>query len=159
MSTAVITKSLKSGQTLEVMIGKGNRPEVLIDGETACAGLPEELRKPQGDVTHHIGRKVGFTADETAAIMAAYRAANPPTLREQRGALVNELRGLQDNQDADYERGHESDGSAAHAAARKWDAKIEAARQAVADFDAAHPEVMEEVAAEKAERVQRNRWQ
>ena len=153
----ILTKTAKTGQTITVSL-RGTTLEVALDGKTVASGSLQELATPRGDVTHHLGGKVGFTAAEAETLRAAQRAASPPSPAEQRRLLAARPGGLQDERLAAYERGHASDGSAAHAAAGRWDAEIEAARQALAEFDAAHPEVLAAIRAEKSEIAARHAW-
>lgn len=100
---------------------------------------------------------VSCPAEIAAQIEAqvAELAAAPPSLEEQRADLVAELQGAQDAKDAAQERAYNSDTGRGWDKVRKLDAEIEAARQALADFDRAYPEVIAAIEAERREATER----
>jgi hypothetical protein len=168
MSQIIFTKTATSGQQIEVQMEEladgRHQGRLTLDGKYMSSwGRAALIDQPKGDITHYIGR-VGLTTAEAAQIngtLAQADAASPKARlvarREERRLLVCEYQGFEEAADAAFERGHESDGSAAWTAKRAYDGRIEAARVKLAEFDAAHPEVLEAIRAEKDEAHQR--WQ
>lgn len=172
MSEIILTKTASTGQAVEVRLQEvlpGQfRALLYLDGKWSDGpSRPEALPQAKGDITHYLGRKpaVGFTANETAVILAEIalatsKARTTPegqlrTLRQERAALVATYHGLQDDARAAFDRGMESDGSAAWTAKQRFDTRINAAWAAIQSFDAAHPEVMDAINAEKQAAMER----
>lgn len=160
----LFAKDTKAGR-FEVRIEQGlggSTMAAYLNGERHAQGTPYRLDNKTiarlgGEITHVMG-KVGLTTAECEAIQSAFSAAataarNPlETLRIERRALVCAWQGAMDDQESAQERGHNHDGSAATAAYRSHQAAVDAAAAALRQFDAAHPEIAAEIAAERAER-------
>lgn len=108
---------------------------------------------------HIFNGKVGLSKAEGQILIAHERAyAATITIEMSRADLVAEYRGLIDEQDAAYTRAHDQQDARAMQIKMGFDAKIEAAAQAIRDYDAAHPEETAARNAERAARVESNRW-
>lgn len=146
----ILTKTSRSGQQIVISrIPDTRSAHVTVDGKFAADGYPERLRQAKADVTHHIGGKIGLTAAEAAIVETALRQ---PSLADQRRRLVTRYAGLIEVREAAWERGLEHDGSRAAQQAADVDAQIRQAEEALVEFDAAHPEVLQALEAAKAER-------
>lgn len=154
----IFTKTATNGQLIEVhaheTLPGSWIAQLSIDGKYISGpSRPQALKTPKGDVTHFLGEKpaVGLTASEAAIITAELDAriaawkATPAgvhyALRNERERLLAEYRGALDEQEAAFEHGHKSDGSSAWIAKKAAQPKIDAAREALAAFDLAHPEI------------------
>jgi len=91
--------------------------------------------------------------------MREARTQQPRDPRDERRDLGNRIAGLRDEiahrQERAWERGDERGGVTPDA---ELSAKLEEAEGALAEFDAAHPEVLEEIAAEKQRQLERGLW-
>lgn len=135
-------------------------------GKTVVAVIP--LRKQD--------RKVGLTAEQVADLLAEAETSRTDEQRARLAAAqerldARRLRGERESlvrtynswmaevtRDDLYESEHEHINLARQREAKAAEPKLEAARIALAAFDAAHPEVLAEIKAEEATRVERNRW-
>lgn len=167
----IIDRLTSRGQRLEIYIEPSRKNQLLIhlDGARVAFGWPTALsardaaRAPAG-ITHSVGSgkvTVGLTADD----MAAYAAAcveDPNAARKaleiECRALVATIAGLYDDQSAAYERAHARQDPRAMAIRARYDAPIAEAEAALASFDAAHPEIIAAIKAERAEATERNKW-
>lgn len=120
----------------------------------------EHLRK--AGFSHLLGSTVALHADEVDRLNAAFDAAketNPHTLRSRRESLVHEINRLGDTAHDDHVEAIER--ASATGRYRQPDdriAEIAKAQAALAEFDAAHPEIVAEIQREHAESVKRNMW-
>lgn len=168
MSQVIFTKTASTGQQIEVRL-KEYLPGVFIaqlflDGQFVFGeDKPTLLKQPKGDITHWMGRQgkaIGLTTAEAQIIQSAIEQADAAAketpegtqrrLRQERESLVATYQGLMDEADAAFERGMESDGSSAWRAKMAFSARITDAQLAVEKFDAAHPEMLDAINAEKA---------
>ena len=103
---------------------------------------------------------------EDVAIDAAYAQLqeiyhnSPEALRSRRDSLSINLSSLLDAEHAAYTAKieHISEHGFTPKSNRDFSAEIAAAKQALADFDAAHPEIIAAIVAEKEESSRRNMW-
>jgi hypothetical protein len=165
---AVITRTGSKGQAVEIGVvidGSAAWVYAKVDGKTDATVLgPGRLSKPQmheGRIyTHHIGH-VGILADELPLIESALAEANreasqtPAGLREQRLTLVAAIAGALDETEAARERGYNED----IGRIPSYDSpEYRAAKQALAEFDATHPEVKAALEQERQESIKRHMW-
>lgn len=160
MSQTIISRNTQSGLPVEIRIEtEGDRrfANALVSGKSTGSGIPGKLPKRVGDFTHIVG-KVAITTAEYDLIIAALRA--PKTdLRSQRASLLATYQGLIEDAEAAFNHLHAQENTdAAYRAKADAEPKIAAALQAIRDFDAAHPEIVEAIKADKAETADRNRW-
>lgn len=91
--------------------------------------------------------------------MRQAREQQPRDPRKQREMLANSIAGLYaeitHRKEQAWERGDERGGVTPDA---ELSAKLEEAEEKLAEFDAAHPEVLEEIAAEKQRQIERGLW-
>lgn len=116
-------------------------------------------------ITHHTAG-VGLTTDEAAQVRAAVAQVTPveATLRAERQALVSEIRALLDEGDYRAEKYHAAGAGDGHEYQIKaeYERQAQAVRARLAEFDAAHPEIVTaikaEQEAERRESVARHMW-
>lgn len=179
MDALLLTKTSKAGATIEVYgidadAECGYRAyRVLIDGkqagkdEWAITKLSPHLQRQLPGYTHmHESAKVAFAAEEAATITAsreaafaasaaAQSAANPMAgLRAERRKLAIAVSAALDAERAVSNRYMDSGDAADYRSSKRERAELATAQQALADFDAAHPEVAAEIAAERKARVE-----
>lgn len=137
--------------------------------------LPDSHRR--GAVTHFISCNppIALTTDEAAKIEAALSelyagwletddgrshvaAQRIPDLLRQRDGLIAAYQGLCDEQADQFERAHARQDATAWQIKERYEARIESAAKAVRDFDAAHPNVVAAIKAERAADVERALW-
>jgi hypothetical protein len=134
---------------------------------------PHPLERAQNGCTHYlcIGEQ-GIGLDEGTAqqITEAQQKAQAEIdnrsdvvrkrLREERDNLVRAVTGTYQDQRAAAARSHESgEGTGAWVRVQEsYDEEIAAANQALADFDAAHPDVIEEIKQGAEESRKRHEW-
>jgi len=119
----------------------------------------QEIVKDGQRYTHVIGRKVALTAVEAEsfdAAMTAWIRAQPLPLDAQRAKLVNEIGSLRDEQTATFERLHAREDARAWSAKNSYEPKIAAAAEALAAFDAEHPEIIAAIREQREIERQRN---
>lgn len=134
---------------------------VTLAGKRVFAGAPGiitvQVRQQNGipsEYTHIAG--VPILASEYAAYQAAADATSEPVdLGAQRRQLVADYNALCEAQEDAYNRAHDRGDARAGTIRDAYEARIDAARQAVIDFDAAHPEVMAQIGIERADGVAR----
>lgn len=175
----LVTRTLRDGRQLAVVVEEYTRGRygavASIDGAFAARGGVLELdrataRKLPG-YTHYLAHSkapVALRADEAATLLEAIEAANraytqtddgrQEALRRERERLVSDYRGATEDQADAYERAHAREDVLAWDVRRSWDGRIAEARAALAAFDAAHPEIVEEIRAEKQAAAERHRW-
>jgi len=88
--------------------------------------------------------------------LAAEWAATPAGLRSQRDSLEMGVRGALEDARLAREQAFEDD--CAHGLPGYDTSAVLAARSALAEFDAAHPEIVKELKADEAAAVERNKW-
>lgn len=174
----IFSKQTTDGRAVVVFggeyLGEAIIRKVTING-VASKGISSNvysLPQPQDVATHYIAGKppVGLTTAEAeqiitelAALQAVIDATIAPVaaisnLRNERRDLIAQHAGLCDEQTYQFERAHAlQDANAWHIKA-SYDTQIATAEQSIVDFDAAHPEVLAAIEAERAESVERNRW-
>lgn len=125
------------------------------------------VRRPDGEIetvmqdgkfyTHATRRKMveATKAAGRGDILSFEEVVPEPTLEQTRRNLVASIRGLIDESDAAFERAHEREDVMAWPSKIKADAKVEEARRALTDFDAAHPEIVAAIRGEQRERAER----
>jgi hypothetical protein len=176
MAVKKIVERTTGGHTVEILVyGYAGKPivESYVDGkQDHCQGAPgpipagkEDVAKAKG-YTSTVGR-VALTAEETEAVREALAAvaaeieaetlaADPLThLKSRRRALAEDLAGLREEdrhrREAAWER---EDEAGAFRTSPKLAVQIAAAETALADFDAAHPEVLASIEAAEAAAVE-----
>lgn len=151
----VLTKTTKDGRQVSLESTDGYRVAVVLAGTTVATGDICKARVKGYDKAQWIAaEKVLLTAAEYATCDTAMRTLRHPAPRT-RESLADEYAGWMDEWDTRRQRHIESDGlSGSQAAIREAEEKAEAAREALAAYDAAHPE---ETAARKAEREESRR--
>lgn len=148
MNNPILTKQTKTGQTLEIFpAGAPKHFECRLDGKVVASSYIEPLQKAQGEVTHHIGRKVALTDAEVATL----RASLPVDYAAQRRALVLAYYAALDTLDTEHSRMMASDGGYSPRDTRP---QIEAAAAALQAFDREHPEVAAAIQAESLRRFE-----
>jgi ribosome recycling factor len=120
------------------------------------------IRRPNGQVETVDKAGEFFSSAMRQKMTAATKAAGrgeiinfeeivpPPTLEEQRRELVAAVRDALDEASYQYERAHAREDARAEIIRREYDAKATVARAALEAFDAAHPEIVETLRANKA---------
>jgi hypothetical protein len=164
----IISRTGSKGQAIEIgtMIdGSAAWVYAKVDGKTDATVLgPGKLNKSVTangrTYTHRIGN-VGILAEELPAIESALAQANheaaqsPAGLREQRLTLVAKIAGALDETEAARERAYNRD----IGGIPSYDSpKYRAAKQALAEFDAAHPEIKAALERERQESIKRHMW-
>lgn len=136
-----------------------------VGGKYIYAGtnVTERAGLPAGG-THCFGPIV-FDEQNAAALQAAIdsHAAQDPTviemtLREQRRLLATDVAAYADAGDNHRSRAWERGDERGGVSENEWDAKASAARQALRDFDAAHPEIIAAIDAERQRAADEAMW-
>lgn len=141
-----------------------------VDAPGAFGGTPKLAAIKAQGVTHVLTNasrtvSIALFAAEAAPILAeidrrrdAY-AASPEGraagLRSEREALVAAVDGAIEDQADAYDRAHDRQDAAAEIIRREHQPAVDAARAALAAFDAAHPEVADAIRAERMARADR----
>lgn len=135
----LITKTTRDGKPLTITFD-GDLFIATVGGvELARHGLPGAQVRVKGEMVHVFAGKVGLTLAEGTILRAAYDARPRRPAPITREGLVATYAGLVDAQAVAYER-------------------IEAARQAIREYDAAHPEETAARQQAAAASLERNRW-
>lgn len=150
--TTLLVKIMSTGKTLEVLYtGHLGRVSCILDGDKLDDAYINKLHTPQGDITHYIATipKIGLTkaeADTIHAAQAEMKAADPNT---QRAAILEKMRSALDSYD--YHT-HKDDGGTGlrFADAAKYENAYQASKKELVEFDAAHPELVKDIADKKA---------
>lgn len=153
----LITKTTRDGKQL-VITQHGGDFVATLDGaqilQVATPGMWVAAKQ-----LHILGGKIGLSRQEGEMLIAARRAwADGIVVEPTRADLIATYQGLLDEQAAVYERAHDRQDARAMQIRMSYDAKIEAAAQAIRDYDAAHPEEAAAREAARAESLERNRW-
>ena len=149
--------------------------EIGIGGVVWCATLDgADEGKLYTPTTHDIpaeARALGFTARigrvgltqerheilrAEAARLAVEYSMRPAALREKREDLCNEIRWA--TEDAREARDKAFEVDCINGLPGYNTPAVQAARKALADFDAAHPEIVDAIEAEREERRKRHEW-
>lgn len=164
MTDVIVDRQVKQGRLTISIAERGYAVEIdgkhVLDGRAieAVSDLALATFEPtkkmvailrKAGFSHVMDRMVGLHLSEAAALEVA-RAMTPLGLKDQRARLANNLGGLRETAWNAQDRYVAND----LLGRRPTDltAQIEAARVALADFDAAHPEVIAAIeAAKKAE--------
>jgi len=168
-----ITWTAGNGAEIEIVVGEyldSATAAAYVAGRRELQSAPAMLKTPAkiGDnlIVANIG-KVGLTQDrldQVRAMMAAMQAeidARPDVqmrkLVAQRKRLVAEISYTLDAAHEDHVRYIEraSANGFARRSTRDFAAEVQSARAALAEFDAAHPDVVAKIAAEKADATAR----
>lgn len=155
--TALITKTTSQGKQIIIAHIDGEFVATLDGTEIARHVMPG-MYVPAKQL-HIFAGKVGMSKSE-GQIMIDHERAYAATIvvEMSRADLVAEYHGLVADQDAAYNRAHDRQDARAMAIRESYEAKIEAAAQAIRDYDATHPEEAVARKAERAESIERNRW-
>lgn len=169
----ILTKTVKAGTITAVVALDGTSLVVTYNGEVVCKSDWTRSMPPMvaNGITYRYllaNSQLVLTDDEYRLIETAKQDAirnRPRSLREQRDAITGEIVGLRDWQDEQYQRRHDRQDASALYAQTANEPAIAGLRAKLATFDAAHPEVLAEIKAERAvrqaelvERAERNRW-
>jgi hypothetical protein len=161
MATTLISKKTQKGQSLEITFD-GSQYVATLDGvELAQSWMPGTYVAAKQ--LHVFAGKVGLSKAEGEVLLAAEKSAadarrNATPAPASRADLVAEYRGWIDEQAAAYERAHDRQDANAMHIKMSFDAKIEAAAEAIKAYDTAHPEETAQREADRAASVERNRW-
>jgi hypothetical protein len=165
MENAILTKQTSKG-TVDVTAAKRNGMYIAVatlNGSEIAAEYPLKLRKSITSngvtYTHHIDT-IALTTAEYDTIRQEIRAITDPTpnLCNARDQLVRRYHGLIEDADAEFERLHDAEDPGAWAAKRKREPEIEAALQAIKQFDIDHPEIVAAIKAESKASAERHMW-
>lgn len=124
------------------------------------------MTKVQNGANHYIDSKpalgLGNEAAQTIfAAVRAYKLKSPEgqreALRKEREDLQHEIAGWWDAMSRAREKAFDKDTGAGWGKAKEYEAKAEATKVKMAAFDAAHPEIIAKLKAEKEERTARFR--
>lgn len=146
--SAIITRTLQSGKSLSISVETATRHPnavVSVDGKEVGRNIP--FGKPgEYRIVCNGNAVLPITDAEYKTIKAAIEAAKTaPSLEEQRSRLVSAIADALEEQENAFSRGHNSDGSSAYNAKAGLQPKVDATRAALKEFDAAHPEIAEQV--------------
>lgn len=149
---------------------KGSVPSKGIKNEDLSRPCPLAKSVPQAPTATHqarLGRNmIALNADQTTLLEAAFAefeascpAIQAAKLRSTRQSLALALTGLLDEQHESGRRAIEQAGAeGVYREPRSLATRIEAARVALAEFDATHPEVIAGEEAEKKAAAERAMW-
>lgn len=153
----LINKTTSQGKALEIDYINGEFIATVDGVEMARDRQPGYFSPPKQ--LHVFGHKIGLTKAEGQILISAERAyAATIVIEMSRAGMVAEYNALIEDQDAVYTRAHDRQDARAMQIRESYDAKIEAAAQAIRDYDVAHPEETATRNAERAEAVKHNRW-
>jgi len=156
----MITRTTRTGQTLEVKVNDFRFATftALLDGKYLCGGRIEKRSDLPAGFTHAVGRAV-LTEAEAATLQGELDANSEYQLArliEHRDSLLRTIRANEDELAYRRNRSYESgDGTGKWAEMPLTDHE---ARAALAEFDAAHPEAKEAMAAERKANAERAMW-
>lgn len=167
--TAILTKETSRGTVVVAVAARKYLDQhvchVTLAGKViGHHALVKKLNVPKGDITHYLSSDppLGLTTDEAATIRTALAArddADPEIilqrLRAERHGLVAAVSALVEEKAYQFDRAYSREDVNAWSIKASFVPRIAAAEQAVKDFDAAHPEVLAAIRAERAERVAR----
>jgi hypothetical protein len=156
METTVISKVARNGQTVEIKLGDGYDPIVYLGGKCLGSGSLHKATVKAIDPKRPVWiiattPAISLTDAEAETIRAARTEAirnRPKSLREQRDAIVSAIRSADGAARDAFERAMDRGDANVSAGPAKYKAEAAAARAQLAEFDAAHPEIAEQVRAE-----------
>lgn len=155
--TALISKTTQTGKALIITLDGSDFVATLDGTEVVRSWQPGAYVAAQK--LHILGGKVGLTKAEGAILIAAHQArVNTTVATASRADLVSDYHALIAEQASAYERAHNRQDARAMGINQGYDAKIEAAAQAIRDYDASHADETDARNAARAERVASNRW-
>lgn len=164
--TVVLTKTASDGREIEILTD-GYYFKSRLDGQVLPGATTMGKTKPferNGTTYSHYVGKIALTADEAAtaeagrqaiyeaerAAFAASPAGQRQALRDQRSALAATLNAAAAETDATFARMHDAQDAGAWAVKVENERHVTAAREALAAFDAQHPEVLTAIRAERS---------
>jgi hypothetical protein len=173
MMDKVISYTAAAGQAIEIRVIEGLRHEatceVKIDGKYDWTGRPVMTKAPVGKAVAQIGRKLGLTherLDEVNAALCTLQAEINlrPDVRLAR--RIEARRVIVDRIEANASRAHELHTAAIERVSAtgvmcygdsitRYEADAESARADLAEFDAAHPDVVQAIQLDRADQVAR----
>ena len=155
--TTLISKTTQAGKTLTIDYISGEFIAALDGTEAARHRMPG-VYLPAKQL-HIFAGTVGLSKAEGQILIDAARVFVAGIVTEiSRVDLVSNYHALVAEQETAYTRAHDRQDARAMHTRLSFDAQIEAARQAINDYDAAHPEETAAHVAERTESVERNRW-
>ncbi len=173
-ANTTLTWEARDGRSVEISVhGCGGQAYVVakLDGEHFADGVPQLFdapKGPNGEGVAHLGQ-LGLTRDRYDAIMAmladhqATLDADPfwqhEALCDQRQDLVSALDDAEGEQhDADSDRIEAMGRTGVDPGRADNSAKIAAAAAALKAFDAAHPDLLPRIKADRAAQADRQMW-
>ena len=162
-TTTLISKTSSTGKTIEIVYDGRDFVATLDGVEYVRSTEPGWRGRANGQNLHFFGiaggRMVGLTYAEGDILRNTYNTMLASIVVEpSRADLVARYHALIEDQADAFERAHDRQNENAWSIKASYDAKIEAAAQAIRDYDAAHPEETAAREAERAASVERNRW-
>lgn len=172
--TTILTKTTRDGKGT-VTIDLQAHPEIRevrlyasLDGKPIgdSGHVFRDPRLPEGYLG--VVGKAALTPAEVAQVEAALAEAkaqlpmesDETVLRRQRQSLVLALSSAEESEQAERQAAHDDEGGDPghyyRSPARQHQERIEAARQALTDFDSEHPEVLAQIQAEEEAALQRS---
>lgn len=161
MTDTVMTKKTQDGRTVEFRVEGFSgyyTIEAYIAGQLVSQGTEVvRLAQPVKGCTHRLD-KVALTTDEATTLQQAVEATPAYVeykLRQERQDLIAQHSGLCEDAQETYWRLHNQERADAWSCKAEIDKQADEAWQAVVAFDAAHPEIVAKIRAEKAETAER----
>jgi hypothetical protein len=133
--------------------------EVEVVEREGAFGNSAQFRKQATEATRLAGRGEILSFE-----VVANPAAKPiirseiERLRDQRRQIASDIQSAIEESDAAFERAHAREDVMAWEIKRQHDVKVEAVRGALQEFDAAHPDVVAAIRAEKQAAAERHMW-
>lgn len=163
----VIERITRKGQKLEIGISEdGNWIEAYLDGKyiTGKTGIGKaQLHNMGAEFTHQLGPVLMTSAEAEAiemarpAVIEAHRQT-PEGLRIQRQQLCDTIRGILDDRQSLRDWAQDT-GVMDDLPIPSYDSpEYRKAKQELADFDAAHPEIIEALERERKARLDAHIW-
>lgn len=163
----VIERTTRKGQRLEIGISEdGNWIEAYLDGKyvTGKAGIGKAQPHNMGaEFTHQLGPVLMTTIEAEAieaarpAVIEAYRQT-PEGLRVQRQQLCDAISGALDDRQSLREWAQDTGVMDDLPIPSYASPEYERAKQALADFDSTHPEIIAKIKAEKEAETTRHMY-
>lgn len=155
--TTLISKITQAGKalTIEHVVGEFI---ARVDGSEVARHRMPGMYVPAKKL-HIFAGTVGLTKAEGQVLIDADRAYVAMLIAQpSRADLVSDYHALVAEQEAAYQHAHDRQDPRAMQIRLDFDAKIEAAAQAIREYDAIHPEETTARKIERAEVVERNQW-
>lgn len=172
-SRTILTKITSKGQTVTITASiylKNPSISAKMDGKTVGhmlgVGPKAQSGMPAG-FTHTVCGTIALTPSESEectanweAFVAEWKAQQSPDYRKQRAEIIRRINGAMENAQNAKNRGWESgEGSGQWAnAGAKFEIEAQSAREELAKFDEEHPEVLEQIEAERKASVAKHIW-